>query len=69
MANRSSNLTGGLLIATAARLQSFATAGGRLVLSGFMDSEERDVLAFGGHRDALDHRGCARSENGGGQAA
>lgn len=38
------NLTGGLLIATAERLQSFAVPGGRLILSGFMDHEERDVL-------------------------
>jgi ribosomal protein L11 methyltransferase len=39
------NLTGALLIASAERLQSFAVAGGCLVLSGFMDHEERDVLA------------------------
>ena len=39
------NLTGGLLIASADRLTSFAVPGGRLVLSGFMDHEERDVLA------------------------
>jgi len=45
------NLTGGLLIATAARLQSFSMPGGRLVLSGFMDHEERDVLeVFGASR-------------------
>ncbi len=43
------NLTGGLLIASADRLQSFAAAGGQLLLSGFMDHEERDVLhAFAG---------------------
>jgi ribosomal protein L11 methyltransferase len=43
------NLTGGLLIATAARLRSLAGPSGRLVLSGFMDDEERDVLrAFAG---------------------
>ena len=43
------NLTGGLLIASADRLQSFAVAGGQLLLSGFMDHEERDVLhAFAG---------------------
>jgi ribosomal protein L11 methyltransferase len=42
------NLTGGLLVASAARLTSFATMAGRLVLSGFMDHEEREVLgAFG----------------------
>ena len=39
------NLTGGLLMASADRLTSFAAPGGRLVLSGFMDHEERDVLA------------------------
>jgi ribosomal protein L11 methyltransferase len=38
------NLTGGLLVGSADRLQSFAVAGGRLVLSGFMDHEEREVL-------------------------
>jgi len=43
------NLTGGLLIATAERLQSFAAASGHLVLSGFLDREEVDVVkAFGG---------------------
>lgn len=39
------NLTGGLLIASADRLQSFAIGGGRLVLSGFLNHEEDDVLA------------------------
>jgi len=38
------NLTGGLLVAAAARLQTFARPGGRLVLSGFLDCEERDVI-------------------------
>jgi ribosomal protein L11 methyltransferase len=43
------NLTGGLLIATAARLTSLAGPSGRLVLSGLMDNEESDVLrAFSG---------------------
>src|SRR5262245_37530338 len=42
------NLTSGILIASAERLMSFATSGGRLVLSGFMHHEEREVLrAFG----------------------
>jgi ribosomal protein L11 methyltransferase len=45
------NLTGGLLIASADRLTSLAVPGGRLVLSGFMDHEEHDVLAaFDGSR-------------------
>ena len=39
------NLTGGLLIAAAERLQSFAAPGGRLVFSGFMGHEEAEVLA------------------------
>ena len=38
------NLTGALLIASADRLESLAIPGGRLVLSGFMDHEEREVL-------------------------
>src|SRR5262245_25115618 len=43
------NLTGGLLIASADHLESLAIPGGRLILSGFMDHEERAVLrAFGG---------------------
>jgi ribosomal protein L11 methyltransferase len=39
------NLTGGLLIASVDRLQSFAAPDGHLVLSGFMVHEEREVLA------------------------
>ena len=39
------NLTGGLLIASADRLQSFTAGTGRLVLSGFMDQDEGDVIA------------------------
>jgi ribosomal protein L11 methyltransferase len=39
------NLTGGLLIACADRLMSFAVPGGRLILSGFMEPEERAVIA------------------------
>jgi ribosomal protein L11 methyltransferase len=43
------NLTGGLLIAAAARLRSLAGPSGRLVLSGLMDHEESDVRrAFAG---------------------
>jgi ribosomal protein L11 methyltransferase len=38
------NLTGGLLIASADRLESLAIPSGRLILSGFMDHEEREVL-------------------------
>ena len=39
------NLTGGLLIASAERLRTLVAASGRLILSGFMTHEERDVLA------------------------
>lgn len=39
------NLTGGLLISAALRLQDFVARGGSLVLSGLMAAEERDVLA------------------------
>ena len=39
------NLTGGLLIQTAGRLQEFAGHSGLLILSGFMQHEEPDVLA------------------------
>jgi ribosomal protein L11 methyltransferase len=43
------NLTGGLLVAAAGTIQSLATRGGRLILSGLMASEEQDVLvAFAG---------------------
>jgi ribosomal protein L11 methyltransferase len=38
------NLTGGVLIAASARLHAFAVPGGRLVLSGFMNDEEAEVL-------------------------
>jgi ribosomal protein L11 methyltransferase len=49
------NLTGALLIASADRLESLAIPHGRLILSGFMDHEEREVLrAFG--RCALESR-------------
>jgi ribosomal protein L11 methyltransferase len=39
------NLTGGLLVAAADRLKRLTDSGGRLILSGFMASEGRDVLA------------------------
>jgi ribosomal protein L11 methyltransferase len=39
------NLTGGLLIASAARLRPLVNARGRLVLSGFMTGEEREVVS------------------------
>jgi len=49
------NLTGALLIASADRLESLAIPNGRLILSGLMDHEEREVLrAFG--RCALESR-------------
>ena len=38
------NLTGGLLVASAAPLKSFVAPMGRLVLSGFLDHEEQEVL-------------------------
>jgi ribosomal protein L11 methyltransferase len=38
------NLTGGLLISAAADLRRLTNAGGRLILSGFMSSEESEVL-------------------------
>jgi len=39
------NLTGGLLVAAAPALLALAVRGGRLVLSGFMESEEAAVIA------------------------
>ena len=38
------NLTGGLLVAAASELRQLTKADGRLILSGFMASEESDVL-------------------------
>jgi ribosomal protein L11 methylase PrmA len=50
------NLTGGLLIQSAERLRKLTNAHGRLVLSGFTTSEEREVLlAFGAF--VVEHRG------------
>ena len=49
------NLTGALLIASADRLESLAIRSGRLILSGFMNHEEQDVVrAFAG--SALERR-------------
>ena len=45
------NLTGGLLIASADRLMSFALPGGYLLLSGFTDREAADVTAAAGRAD------------------
>lgn len=38
------NLTGALLVSAADRLKQLTDSGGRLILSGFMTHEERDVL-------------------------
>jgi ribosomal protein L11 methyltransferase len=38
------NLTGGLLVSAAAQLRELTNSGGRLILSGFVTNEERDVL-------------------------
>jgi ribosomal protein L11 methyltransferase len=38
------NLTGALLVAAADRLRQLTDSGGRLILSGFLAREERDVL-------------------------
>jgi ribosomal protein L11 methyltransferase len=48
------NLTGGLLIATADRLRALTESGGRLILSGFLTSEEADVTAAFGY--PVEHR-------------
>jgi ribosomal protein L11 methyltransferase len=49
------NLTGGLLMAAAARLRALTAAHGRMILSGFMAHEERAVLAaFAGF--SVEHR-------------
>jgi ribosomal protein L11 methyltransferase len=50
------NLTGALLVAAADRLKHLTDSGGRLILSGFLAREERDVLhAFAPL--AVEHRG------------
>jgi ribosomal protein L11 methyltransferase len=50
------NLTGGLLLATADRLCELTAARGALVLSGFMDEEEAQVLASFGTMQVADRR-------------
>jgi ribosomal protein L11 methyltransferase len=57
------NLTGGLLVSAAERLRTLTNARGRLILSGFMAHEEREVLAAYAafsveHRDAEDEWVC-----------
>jgi ribosomal protein L11 methyltransferase len=49
------NLTGGLLVATAAPLRRLTKPGGRLILSGFLTSEESEVLHAFAPR-AIEHR-------------
>jgi ribosomal protein L11 methyltransferase len=50
------NITGGLIVASANRLQQLVAAGGRLILSGFQEHEEATVVAaFPGWH--LEHRG------------
>ena len=49
------NLTGGLLVAAARSIQALAAPGGRLVLSGFVEGDEDDVLAAFAPAD-IDHR-------------
>jgi ribosomal protein L11 methyltransferase len=50
------NLTGGLLVSAASQLQQLTESGGRLILSGFMTREERDVLQAFAPRQ-VEHRG------------
>jgi ribosomal protein L11 methyltransferase len=57
------NLTGGLLVSAAERLRRLTNARGRLILSGFMPQEERDVIGVYGafsveHRDEEDGWVC-----------
>jgi ribosomal protein L11 methyltransferase len=57
------NITGGLLIASAARMMALASKQGRLILSGFQVHEEKDVVAaFAGftveHREQEDDWVC-----------
>ena len=49
------NLTGAVLVSAAPQLRLLTGEGGRLILSGFMTSEEHDVLAAFG-RFAVEHR-------------
>jgi ribosomal protein L11 methyltransferase len=50
------NLTGGLLLSVADRLEALTAARGALVLSGFMDHEEAQVLAAFGSMQVADRR-------------
>ena len=47
------NLTGGLLVASAGRLQEFAARGGDIVISGFLEPEREEVLAAFSASDAV----------------
>ena len=58
------NLTGGLLIQAAPRLQDLAIRGGTLILSGFMTHEEADVLAAFGVSSKNDLRPHYETEEG-----
>jgi ribosomal protein L11 methyltransferase len=49
------NLTGGLLCSAASRLERLTAAGGRMILSGFMDDEAEDVLRAFASAD-VEHR-------------
>jgi ribosomal protein L11 methylase PrmA len=48
------NLTGGLIVQSAARLQGLVTSRGRLILSGFTSAEEASVVAAFPHLRASD---------------
>ena len=50
------NLTGGLLLSTADRLQALTSARGALILSGFMQQEEAEVIAAFGRMQIQDRR-------------
>jgi ribosomal protein L11 methylase PrmA len=48
------NLTGGLLVQAAARLQDLVSDTGTLIVSGLMHTEERDVTAAYGRFNLVD---------------